>query len=38
MNEPHSPTSSTPEQIVAAERAQLDFSRAMSYDDYPHLD
>ena len=38
MNAPHSPTSSTPEQIVAAQRAQLDFSRAMSYDDYLHLD
>jgi tryptophan 2,3-dioxygenase len=29
---------STPEQIVAAEKAQLDFSRAMSYGDYLHLD
>ena len=38
MNAPQSPTSTTPEQIVAAERAQLDFSRAMSYGDYLHLD
>ena len=29
---------STPEQIVTAEKAQLDFSRAMSYGDYLHLD
>ena len=28
----------TPEQILAAEAAQLDFSRSMSYGDYLHLD
>jgi tryptophan 2,3-dioxygenase len=28
----------TPEQIVAAEAAQLDFSQSMSYGDYLHLD
>lgn len=28
----------TPEQILAAENAKLDFSRAMSYGDYLHLD
>ncbi|MGA0612884.1 tryptophan 2,3-dioxygenase [Caldimonas sp. KR1-144] len=33
MNEPKSP-----EQIVADERAQLDFSRSMSYGDYLQLD
>ena len=38
MSAPQSPASSTPEQIVAAEKAQLDFSRAMSYSDYLHLD
>ena len=38
MSAPQSPASSTPEQIVATERAQLDFSRAMSYGDYLHLD
>ena len=38
MSAPQSPASSTPEQIVASERAQLDFSRAMSYGDYLHLD
>lgn len=29
---------STPESIVQAEKAQLDFSRSMSYGDYLHLD
>ena len=29
---------STPEQIVAREKAQLDFSHSMSYGDYLHLD
>ena len=38
MNAPQSPASGTPEQIAAAEPAQLDFSRAMSYGDYLHLD
>ena len=38
MNAPQSPTSGTPEQIVADEKAKLDFSRAMSYGDYLHLD
>jgi tryptophan 2,3-dioxygenase len=28
----------TPEQILAAEQAKLDFSRSMSYGDYLHLD
>ena len=28
----------TPEQILAAENAKLDFSRSMSYGDYLHLD
>ncbi|TSA12544.1 MAG: hypothetical protein D4R79_07565, partial [Comamonadaceae bacterium] len=28
----------TPEQILAAEHAKLDFSRSMSYGDYLHLD
>lgn len=28
----------TPENIVQAEKAQLDFSRSMSYGDYLHLD
>ena len=31
-------TSSTPERIVAEEKAQLDFSQSMSYGDYLHLD
>jgi hypothetical protein len=30
--------SSTPENIVAQEKAQLDFSKSMSYSDYLHLD
>ncbi len=38
MSAPQSPASGRPEQIAAAERAQLDFSRAMSYGDYLHLD
>lgn len=38
MSAPQSPASGTPEQIVAAEKAQLDFSRTMSYGDYLHLD
>jgi tryptophan 2,3-dioxygenase len=32
------PTAPTPESIVHAEKAQLDFSRHMSYGDYLHLD
>ncbi|MEY4265470.1 MAG: hypothetical protein RIS90_5, partial [Pseudomonadota bacterium] len=38
MSAPQNPAASTPEQIVTDERAQLDFSRAMSYGDYLHLD
>ena len=38
MSAPQSPASGRPEQIAAAEPAQLDFSRAMSYSDYLHLD
>ena len=38
MNTPAGTPHSTSEQIVAAEKAQLDFSRAMSYGDYLHLD
>ena len=38
MSAPQSPASDRPEQIAAAEPAQLDFSRAMSYSDYLHLD
>ena len=32
------PASATPEAIVHAERAQLDFSQSMSYGDYLQLD
>ena len=32
------PASATPESIVHAERAQLDFSQSMSYGDYLQLD
>ena len=35
---PESPAAGRPKQIAAAEPAQLDFSRAMSYSDYLHLD
>jgi tryptophan 2,3-dioxygenase len=31
-------TNNTPEDIVAEEKAQLDFSKSMSYSDYLHLD
>jgi tryptophan 2,3-dioxygenase len=34
----NAPTAPTPEAIVHAEKAQLDFSRSMSYGDYLHLD
>jgi tryptophan 2,3-dioxygenase len=34
----HADSMPTPESIVHAEKAQLDFSRSMSYGDYLHLD